>query len=156
MQNRYKYVLTQTQQGNHSSLASPERQVPKNKDTLTDSGLSRCQQLPNDISRLLKEKNSLPTGYSQDLRCNKSSFWLSLFILSRDISALFYNSILGTYQPGEFIFHCPIFLPFHTVHGVLKARILKWFVIPFSSGPHFVKTLHHDLSILGGPTQHGS
>ena len=24
------------------------------------------------------------------------------------------------------------FLPFHTVHGVLKARILKWFVIPFS------------------------
>ena len=24
-------------------------------------------------------------------------------------------------------------LPFHTVHGVLKARILKWFAIPFSS-----------------------
>ena len=24
---------------------------------------------------------------------------------------------------------------FHTVHGVLKARILKWFAIPFSSGP---------------------
>ena len=23
---------------------------------------------------------------------------------------------------------CPIFLPFHAVHGVLKARILKWFV----------------------------
>ena len=23
---------------------------------------------------------------------------------------------------------------FHTVHGVLKARILKWFAIPFSSG----------------------
>ena len=29
-------------------------------------------------------------------------------------------------------------LSFHTVHGVLKARILKWFAIPFSSGPHFV------------------
>ena len=29
---------------------------------------------------------------------------------------------------------------FHTVHGVLKARILKWFVIPFSSGPRFVRT----------------
>ena len=27
-------------------------------------------------------------------------------------------------------------LPFHTVHGVLRARILKWFAIPFSSGPH--------------------
>ena len=49
------------------------------------------------------------------------------------------------------MFHCPIFLPFHTVHGVLKARILKWFAIPFSSGPRFVRTLHHDPSILGGP-----
>ena len=25
-----------------------------------------------------------------------------------------------------------------TVHGVLKARILKWFAIPFSSEPRFV------------------
>ena len=32
-----------------------------------------------------------------------------------------------------------IFLPFHTVHGVLQARILKWFAIPFSSGPHSVR-----------------
>ena len=32
------------------------------------------------------------------------------------------------------------FFPFHTVHGVLKARILKWFAIPFSSGPHFVSS----------------
>ena len=40
--------------------------------------------------------------------------------------------------------------------GVLKARILKWFAIPFCSGPCFVRTLHHDLSILGGPTQHDS
>ena len=30
-----------------------------------------------------------------------------------------------------------------TVHGVLKARILKWFAIPFSSGPHSVRPLHH-------------
>ena len=41
------------------------------------------------------------------------------------------------------------FLPFHTLHGVLKERILKWFAIPFSSAPHFVRTLHHDLSVLG-------
>ena len=41
---------------------------------------------------------------------------------------------------------------FHTVHGVLKARILKWFAIPFSSGQPFVRTLHHDPSILGSPT----
>ena len=43
------------------------------------------------------------------------------------------SSIRGTYQPGKFIFQCSIFLPFHTIHGVLKARILKWFSIPFSS-----------------------
>ena len=82
--------------------------------------------------------------------------WLHLFILSGVISPLISSSILGAYWPGEFIFHCPIFLPFHTVHGVLKAGILKWFAISFSSGPHFVRTLHHDPSVLGGPTRHGS
>ena len=39
---------------------------------------------------------------------------------------------------------------FHTVHGVLKARILKWFDILFSSGLCFVRTLHYDPSVLGG------
>ena len=47
-------------------------------------------------------------------------------------------------------------LPFHPVHGVLKARILKWFAIPFSSGPRFVRTLHPDPYILGGPALHVS
>ena len=61
--------------------------------------------------------------------------WLHPFILSGVISPLISSSILGTYRPGKFIFQCPIFLPFHTVHGVLKARILKWFAIPCSSGP---------------------
>ena len=28
--------------------------------------------------------------------------------------------------------------------------------IPFSSGPHFVRALYHDLSILSGPAWHGS
>ena len=65
--------------------------------------------------------------------------WLCLFILSGVISPLISSSILGTYRPGEFIFQCPVFLPFYTVHGVLKPRILKWFAIPFSSGPHLVK-----------------
>ena len=45
-------------------------------------------------------------------------------------------------------------MPFHTVHGVLKARILKLFAVPFSSGPRFSRTLHHDLFILGSPTRH--
>ena len=80
----------------------------------------------------------------------------SVFILSGVISPLIFISLLGTYRPGEFLFQCSVFLPFNPVHGVLKARILKWFAIPFSSGPRFVRTLHHDPSILGGPTQHGS
>ena len=50
-------------------------------------------------------------------------------------------------DPGKY----PIILPFHTVHGVLKARILKWFAIPFSSGPHPVRSLLHDPPILGCP-----
>ena len=52
-----------------------------------------------------------------------SSFFLAF-------SPLISSSLLGTCQPGEFIFQYPIFLPFHTVQGVLKARILKWFSIP--------------------------
>ena len=50
-------------------------------------------------------------------------------------------ALLGTYRPGKFIFQCPIFLPFHTVHGVLKARILKGFAIPFSKVNHITEWL---------------
>ena len=77
-------------------------------------------------------------------------------ILSGVISPLTSNSILGIYGPGGLIFQCSIFLPVHTVHGVLKSRILKWFAIPFSSGPRFVTTLHHDPSVLSDPKWHGS
>ena len=55
------------------------------------------------------------------------------FTLSGVISPLFSISILGTYQCGEFLFQYPINLLFPTVHGVFKARILKWFAIPFSN-----------------------
>ena len=55
----------------------------------------------------------------------------SFFFFFRVISPHFSSSILGTYRPGEFIFQCPIFLPFHTSHGVLKARILNG--LPFPS-----------------------
>ena len=72
--------------------------------------------------------------------------WLCLFILSEVSSPLISSSILGTYQPGECIFQCPILLPFHTVHGVLKARILKWFSIPFSSN------ILSDLSTMTRPS----
>ena len=91
-------------------------------------------------------------GYGFCLAPSLHSFWFISPLISTDFS----STMLGTYWPGEFIFQCPIFLPFHTVHGVLKARILKWFAIPFSSGPCFVWTLHHDMSVLGGPTRHCS
>ena len=87
--------------------------------------------------------------------------WLHPFILSGVISPLISSSILGTCQytspeePGEFLFQYPIILPYHTVHRVLKARILKWFAISFSSGPHSVRSLHRDPPVLGGPTRHG-
>ena len=74
--------------------------------------------------------------------------WLHLFILSGVISPLISSSTLGTYRPGESIRQCHIFLLFHTVYG--RARILKWSVTPFCSGPCFVRTLHHDPFVLGG------
>ena len=36
--------------------------------------------------------------------------WLCLFILSEVISSLISSSILGTYEPEEFIFQCPFCL----------------------------------------------
>ena len=82
--------------------------------------------------------------------------WLHLFILSGVISPLFSCNILDAYQPGEFTCKFPIFLPFYTVHRILKARILKWLAISFSSGPYFVRNLHYDPFVLGSLTWHGS
>ena len=80
-------------------------------------------------------------------------FWLRLFILSGVISPLI--SSLGTYWPGDFIFSVLSFCLF--ILFMEFSRQEYWsFSIPFSSGPCFVQTLHHDPSILGGPTQHGS
>ena len=59
-----------------------------------------------------------------------SSLWLCLCIPPGVISPLLSSNVSGTYRPGEFIFQCHVFLPFHPVRGVLKARILKWFAIP--------------------------
>ena len=77
------------------------------------------------------------------------SFFLELFL---HWSPVAYGAPIDLGSPS---FSIPIILPFHIVHGVLKGRILKWFAIPFSSGPHSVRPLHHDPSIVGGPTRHG-
>ena len=87
------------------------------------------------------------------------SLWSSCFILSGAISncpLLFPSSILDTFQLGGLIFWCHTFLSFRTVHEVLLARILEWFTTSSSRGPHFVRTLHYDLSVLGGPAWCGS
>ena len=94
----------------------------------------------------------LPSPFSFTTGCcfcfgSVSSFFLGLFL---------HWSPVAYWAPtalGNSSFSVLPFLPFHTVHGVLKARILKWFAIPSSSGPHFVRTLHHDPSVLGGPTR---
>ena len=52
--------------------------------------------------------------------------WLDLLAVQGTLKSLLQHRSSKASQ-------CLIFLPFHTVHGVLKARILKWFAIPFSS-----------------------
>ena len=84
---------------------------------------------------LLSPPDTSQLGVVSALAQSLHSFWSYFFTLLQ-------VAILDTYQPGEFILQCPIFLPFHTVCGVLKARILKWFAIPFSNGPCFVRPLH--------------
>ena len=54
------------------------------------------------------------------------SFFLELFLCSFQV-AYWTSTNLGGH-----IFPCHIFLSFHTVRGVLEARILRWFAIAFS------------------------
>ena len=72
--------------------------------------------------------------------------WLCLFIISGVISPLISSSILGTCRPGEFILQCPIFLPFHTVHG--DSRQEYWSGLPF---PSPVDHIFSELSTVTGP-----
>ena len=79
-----------------------------------------------------------------------SSFFLKLFL---------YSSSVAYWAPtdlGSSSFSVLSFFPFYIIHGFLKARILKWFAIPFSSRPCLVRTLRHDPSVLVDPTSHSS
>ena len=58
--------------------------------------------------------------------------WLHLFILSGVITQLIYSRILGTYQPGEFIFQYPISLPFFILF-LGFSRQEYWSGLPFPS-----------------------
>ena len=57
--------------------------------------------------------------------------WFRLFILSGVISPLISSSILGTYQPGEFIFQCPSFCLFILFMGFSRQEY--WSGLPFLS-----------------------
>ena len=67
--------------------------------------------------------------------------WLSLFIPSGVISPLFSSSILDTYQPGEFNFQCSIFFVLSYYSWGLQGKNTEVVCHPFSSGPHFARTL---------------
>ena len=73
-----------------------------------------------------------------------SSIFLELFLHSPPV-AYWAPTNLGS--PSFSV----LYFPFSYYSRVLKARILRWFTIPFSSGPHSVRPLHHDPPILGGP-----
>ena len=71
-----------------------------------------------------------------------SSFLLEVLLCSSPV-AYWAPTDLGSLS-FSVIFTCLFIL---TVHRVLKARMLKWFAIPFSGGPHFVQ-----LSTITGPS----
>ena len=98
----------------------------------------------------LQHQTLLPSPVTSIIGCcfcfdSISSFFLELFLHWSPVA----YCTCGVHLSVSYLF------VFHTVHGILKARMLNWFAISFSSEPHFVRTLHHDSSVLGGLTQHG-
>ena len=57
--------------------------------------------------------------------------WLHLFFHSGIISPVISSNISGTYGPGEFIFQCPVFLPF--LLFMVFSRQECWSGLPFPS-----------------------
>ena len=71
---------------------------------------------------------------------------------------------ITTWKASQFFFSLqkpphPLSVSYHFAFSYCSwschSRILKWFAIPFSSGPHSVTPLHHDPPVLGGPTGRG-
>ena len=71
------------------------------------------------------------------------------------ISPLISSSHIGYLPTWGIHLSVSYLLRFHTSWGS-QGKNTEWFAIPFSSGPRFLRTFHHDPFILGGPTQHGS
>ena len=78
----------------------------------------------------LQHQTSLPSPVT-----STTGYWFCFGFISSFflfMSSLISSCILCTCWLGEFIFQLSSFLPFHTVYGILKARIMKWFSIPSS------------------------
>ena len=101
----------------------------------------QCRSLQHQILLLSPETFTLEHWFRFD---PATSFFLELFVIARHSSPVAYWT--PSYL-GELIFWCHIFLPFHTVHRVLQARILEWVANHSSCGPRFVRTLQYDLSV---------
>ena len=79
-------------------------------------------------------------------------FWpAATFFLELLVIAL-HSSPVAYWTPSNLVCSSSGVISFYTIRGVSEARILEWFAIPSSNGPRFVRTLHYDPSVLGGPT----
>ena len=93
----------------------------------------------------LQHRTLLPSPVTFTTGCcflfgSVSSFYLELFLhwsVAYWAPTNLGSSSLDKTQKVSYCF------AFSCCHGVLKARILKWFAIPFSSGPRVVRTLRH-------------
>ena len=80
-----------------------------------------------------------------------ASLFLELLVIALHPSSITYWILLTweAYLPISYLF-APLYCSWGS-----RDRNTGWFAIPSSSGPHFVRTLHFDPSILGGPVWHG-
>ena len=92
----------------------------------------------------LKHQTLFPSPNTSTTACcfcfgSASSFLLELFLHSSPVPYWAPTNL------GSSSFSVLSFCLFITVHGVLKARIVRWFAIPFSSGPHLseLSTMTH-------------
>ena len=121
---------------------------------LTHCGPMDCSARGSFVLHYLSAFSPPDTSTTQHRFCfgPSDSFFLELSVTALCSSPVAYWTPLtwGTQLPMSYV------LSLHTIHGVLQVRILEWIAIHSSRGPHFVRTLHCDLSVLGGPARHGS
>ena len=75
---------------------------------------------------------------------------LIIVLFSSPAACLTASNLGGTHLSPSYLFAFSYYL------WGSPGKLLKWVAISFSSGPRFVKTLHYDPSVLGGPAWHGS